>query len=77
MITEQTKIITDYVSVWSWLIISWITLSCGITLLVLDRTAFALGILGAFGILFIITILKKWKLEESIKGGNENAESNS
>ena len=77
MITEQTKIITDYVSVWGWLIISWITLSCGITLLVLDKIAFALGILGAFGILFIITILKKWKLEESIKGGNENAESNS
>jgi len=71
-INEQTKIITDAMSVWGWHILAWVFLIKGIGLLfVLNNNikimyAFTIGLFCMFLICEYVSLNRRWTLNNSV-----------
>jgi len=60
----ELKVLTDYLSVWFWMIISWISLINSFVFLVLDRYEWFGGLVGVFFLTFLISVWKKRRFEK-------------
>lgn len=71
MIEEQTKIITDYISVWGWQILSWLFFLKALGFLFVELFPIAFVLACLFVGCQIVTIIKKWRLEKEYGEGTK------
>lgn len=67
MIEEQTKIITDAMSVWGWHITALLFFVSSLGFLTAKKLEWFVGLIGVFVICEVIALNKKWKLEKGDK----------
>jgi len=65
MIDEQTKIITDTMSVWAWHLLGWMFFLKSLGFLVVREWAWFGGLVGCFLYCEIVALRRKWRLESS------------
>ena len=63
MIEEQTKIITDTISVWGWHLLAFMFFLKSIGFLVTQRYMWFFGLIGVFVICEVISITRKKEVE--------------
>lgn len=76
-INEQTKVITDVISVWGWHLLAWMFFLKSIGFLIVKELQWFFGLIMLFVICEVVSLVKKWRVEketsERKKGGQENA----
>lgn len=62
---NELNILSKILAIWGWHLTAWMAFFNGIVLLTLDKTPWAAGLFGIFTICEIISLKKKWRLEDA------------